>query len=89
MEELRDEVHAVVPLRSDASEEEKALLSRAILIVSLLTTGVSSISTLTVSVEASNDAQLTEPLRRAVVESVGPAGSQLFDVIDKITEPGN
>jgi AcrR family transcriptional regulator len=87
LEELRNEVHVVLPLLTSATDEEKELLAQVILIVNLLTTGVSSIATITGSTERSDFAQFTEPLRLAILKSVGTTWDDLFKVIDSITEP--
>jgi AcrR family transcriptional regulator len=87
VQELREEVHAVMPHQSDVSDEEKALLVQALLIVNLLITGVSATSTITGAMELSNYEQFAEPFRQAVLESVGSTWSHLFDMIDQPVEP--
>lgn len=87
MEELRNEIHAVLPLLKDATEQEKETLAQVILILNLLVTGVSSITTVTGTTERSDFAQFTEPLRIAINRTVGATWDELFRVIDTIAAP--
>jgi AcrR family transcriptional regulator len=74
----------LAPLIPDATDEELVVLGQIITVLSLLAHGVAFMATTTGSMSCTNYVQFAEPLRRSVLDCVGPTWDQLCSRVDQM-----
>lgn len=71
------QANVAIPFLDGTSEEQRAVLSHLIMVLRLVTLGISFVTSVSGEMQCTNFAQFTEPLRMAMLNSTGSEWSKL------------